>query len=133
MIGPRGTRFVALCVFHYIEEGNLRTTRRHRSRKPPIFIVNTSLPFSMSRHMHRCHTDGGSRRACIGCDREQGVDRPNEKACVVHQLVKHFSYSEPVAKELTRTILTTSHGHYLNAMALKKLEEHHPSSRDHCI
>ena len=30
-------------------------------------------------------------------------------------------------------LLADTRVHHLNAMALKKLEEHHPSSRDHCI
>ena len=76
-----------VCVFQYIEEGNLRTTKRHRSRKPHMFAAVKSRPYSMSDHIHSCHTDGKSSRACIGCDRGQGVCRPNEKGCLVHQLV----------------------------------------------
>jgi hypothetical protein len=88
-----------VCVIQYVAV-------RDRSRVPQKFPARQSRPSSIADHIHSFHTDGGPRRACIVCEHGRGPRRHNERGCLVHQLVKHFSYHQHVANDLARVICT---------------------------
>ena len=98
--------YCPVCVIQYMEERKYKRKKRWYYNKKPQLFAAGRRSCSVTAHMQSWHSDGGSNRACIGCDSGKGVCRPNEKGCLVHQLITHFSYRQSVALELARTICT---------------------------
>ena len=90
----------AVCVVEAIQSGRDSEwcTQNHAGGKLRIFPGTRTQWWTIHDHVERCHTDLGSKRICIECEKVCA----NARGCYVHQLMKHCGYEQKTARTIAQ-------------------------------